>query len=119
MLYCVSVILVRALSRELGFSEPGKYYPRKLKEGDFILEDEEMIYRGPDTAKAEEKHRELVKGFIKSEEFPLVVNLMKDLRNLVQRIFARIDQCLRGREYSYNYCPDCPADQARKMLKRE
>ena len=38
---------------------------------------------------------------------------------LVEQIFARIDQCLRGREYSYNYCPDCPADQARKMLKRE
>ncbi len=47
------------------------------------------------------------------------VNLMKPLRDLRQQILARIDQCLRGREYSYNYCPDCPADQARKMLKTE
>jgi len=112
-------VLVRALSRELGFSEPSKYYPRELKEGDFILEDEEMIYRGPDVAKAERKHRELVKDFIESEGFSPIVNLMKDLRNLLPQIFARIDQCLRGREYSYNYCPDCPADQARKMLKKE
>lgn len=109
-------VLVRALSRELGFSEPSKYYPRELKEGDFILEDEEVIYRGPDVAKAEQKHREIVKDFIENEGFPSIVNLMKDLRNLRQQIYARIDQCLRGREYSYNYCPDCPADQARKML---
>jgi len=114
-------VLVRALSRELGFREPDKYYPSELKDGDFILEDEEIIYRGLDTVAAEKKHRELVKGFIKSEEFPPLVKLMKDLRDLRQQILARIDQCLRGREYSYNYCPDCPADQARKMLasKRE
>ena len=109
-------VLVRALSRELGFSEPRKYYPNELKEGDFVLEDEEMIYRGPEVAKAEQRHCELVKDFINSDEFPPIVNLMKDLRNLRPQIFARIDQCLRGREYSYNYCPDCPADQARKML---
>ncbi len=109
-------VLVRALNPELGFREPDKYYPRELKEGDFILEDEEIIYRGPDTVAAEQRHRELVKGFINSDKFPPIVNLMKDLRNLRQQILARIGQCLRRREYSFNYCPDCPADQARKML---
>jgi hypothetical protein len=114
-------VLVRALSPELGLSEHFEYYHHKEKDGDFTLHDEELIYRGPDDVAAERKHRDLVDDFINNhrEEFNQTVSLMKNLRQLRQQIFARVDKCLRGRQYSYNYCPDCPADQARKMLAGE
>jgi len=114
-------VLVRALSPELGLSEHFEYYHHKEKDGDFTLHDEELIYRGPDDVAAERKHRDLVDDFVNNhrEEFNQTVSLMKNLRELRQQIFARIDQCLRKREYSFNYCPDCPADQARKMLAEE
>jgi len=93
-----------------------------LKEGGSQLTCYELLYSGPDAAdaeKAKHKHQQLVEDFTQTEESNLMVSLMKNLRNLRQQILARIAQCLRGKEYSYNSCPDCPADQARKMLKRE
>jgi len=110
-------VLVRALSKELGFKEPREYHHQKLPNGGFMLEDDGLIYVGPDDVAPEQKHRELVDDFRQTtEEFNLIVSLMKDLQNLRQEIIVRIDQCLRKKEYSFNYCPDCPAEQARKLL---
>lgn len=111
-------VAVLALSPELGL-ERQQYHHGKLKDGDCLLISyNEYLYIGPDGKAAEQKHNELVNGFIKTKEFSRIVNLMKELRDdLRQQIVARIDQCLRKREYSFNYCSDCPADQARKMLK--
>jgi len=62
----------------------------------------------------EQKHRELVDDFINnSEHFGQIVSLMKQLRDLRQQILARIDQCLRRKEYHLHYCPE---EQAHKLL---
>jgi len=109
-------VLVWALNPEFGLGDSGEYYHGKLEDGGSILHAGELIYRGLDDVAAEKKHRQAVDDFRNSQEFTAIVNLMKQLLSLRQQILARIDQCLRKREYSYNYCPDCPADQARKML---
>jgi DNA-directed RNA polymerase specialized sigma24 family protein len=68
--------LVRALSRELGFAEPREYHHSELKDGDFILEDEQVIYRGPDVVASEQKHRQLVKNFRQTKEFSVIVSVV-------------------------------------------
>lgn len=113
-------VVYQALGPPLGFKNLSRYLVDIIaKEGGSILTYYEQLYRGPDVGDAEKAkriHQQLVEDFKQTEEFSLLVGLMKDLQNLRPQILARIDQCLRGREYSYNYCPDCPADQARKML---
>lgn len=59
--------------------------------------------------------QKLVGQLIKSQEFRRIVNLMKNLRNPRKQILALTNQCLQSREYCYNYCPDCPAEQARQI----
>ncbi|MBA7628507.1 hypothetical protein ES703_35995 [subsurface metagenome] len=73
-----------------------------------------LIYRGADVSNAVEKHRRLVEDFRKTQEFSLIVGLMKDLQNLRQQIFARINQCLHDNEYVLHYCSSCPAEKARR-----
>jgi transcriptional regulator with XRE-family HTH domain len=73
-----------------------------------------LIYRGPDVSNAVEKHRRLVGDFRKTQEFSLIADLMKDLQNLRQQIFARVNQCLHDNEYALHYCPSCPAEKARR-----
>lgn len=112
-------VVYQALGPQLGFENLPQYLVDVLREGGSLLTCYDLLYSGPDAAdaaKAKQKHRELVEDFTQAEEFNLIVSLMKDLQNLRQQIIARIDQCLRKKEYSFNYCPDCPADQARKML---
>lgn len=112
-------VVYQALGPQLGFESLPQYLVDVLREGGSLLTCYDLLYSGPDAAdaaKAKQKHRELVEDFTQAEEFNLIVSLMKDLQNLRQQIIARIDQCLRKKEYSFNYCPDCPADQARKML---
>lgn len=108
-------VLVRALTPEPGPKEPSEYHHQKLPDGGSMLEDDGLIYVGPDDVAAEQRHRELVDDFINTEEFNQIVSLMKGLRNLRQQIIARIDQCLRKREYTLNHCPDCPVEQARRL----
>lgn len=108
-------VIVRALSPELGISRE-QYHHHELKDGDFLLEyDETPIYLGSDDVAAKQRHQQLAEDFRQTDEFKLVVSLMKKLRNLRQQILARINQCLRKREYSFNYCPDCPAEQAYRL----
>lgn len=113
-------VVYQALGPPLGLKNLPRYLVDIIaKEGGSTLTYYELLYSGPDAAdaeKAKQIHQQLVEDFKQTEEFSLLVGLMKDLQNLRPQILARIDQCLRGREYSYNYCPDCPADQARKML---
>lgn len=112
-------VVYQAFGPRLGFKNLPRYLVDISKEGGSTLTCYGLLYSGPDAAdaaKAKQKHQQLVENFTQTEEFNLMVSLMKDLHNLRQQILTRIDQCLRGREYSYNYCPDCPADQARKML---
>jgi len=110
-------VVVLALSPELGLKRQ-QYHHGKLKDGDCLLISyDEYLYIGPDGVAAEQKHQQLVEQFRASDGFKQIVNLMKELRDLRQQVVARMDQCLRKREYSFNYCSDCPADQAHKMLK--
>ncbi len=112
-------ILVRALSRELRLKESGEYHHQKLPDGGFMLEDDGLIYVGPDDVAAEQRHYELVNHFINTEEFSRIVNLMKQLRDLRQQIIARINRCLYDKEYVLYYCPSCPAaEKARRRGSR-
>ncbi len=110
----------QALGPPLGSKNLPQYLVDISKEhGGSTLTCYEQLYSGPDAAdaeKAKQIHQQLVEDFKQTEEFGQLVGLMKDLQNLRPQILTRVDQCLRGREYSYNYCSDCPADQARKML---
>jgi len=115
-------VVYQALGPPLGFKNLPRYLVDISKEGGSTLTCYELLYSGPDAAdaeKAKQIHQQLAEDFKQTEEFSLLIGLMKDRQNLRPQILTRIDQCLRGKEYSYNYCPDCPADQARKMLKRE
>lgn len=109
-------VLNRALSPKLGFQAREDYYTSRTTDGRVVLYHDVPVYIGPDYEKAEEEHRRLVADFAKSEECEQILALMKHLRDMRQRIIARIDQCLRRQEYSVNYCPDCPAIQARSIL---
>lgn len=73
-----------------------------------------LIYRGPNVSNAVEKHCRLVEEFGKTQEFSLIVDLMKDLQNLRQQIFSRVNQCLHDNEYVLYYCASCPAEKARR-----
>jgi len=108
----------RALGPPLGFKHLPSYDPRVSPDApsNSWLSCDGLIYMGPDLAAAEQRHRQVVDNFSGTEEFSLLVSMMKELRDLRQQIIARIGECLRRREYSFNYCPDCPAEQARKML---
>ena len=112
-------VLGRTLDPQLGFQVPGKYYYHDLPDGRVMLYDMESLYIGRAHKKAEKRHRELVECFAQSKQFEEILTLMKQLRELRQQILARIDECLRKGEYVLNYCPDCPAEQARKLLVSE
>lgn len=73
-----------------------------------------LIYRGPDVSNAVEKHSRLVEEFRKTQESGLILDLMKDLQNLRQQIFSRVNQCLHDNEYVLYYCASCPAEKARR-----
>lgn len=93
------------------------YSPHTLTDGNFLLDyDGHPIYCGPDPVAAEQKHRQLAEDFRQTDEFNAIVSLMEELRDLRQQIIARIDECLRKSEYYLYHCPDCPAEQYRKML---
>lgn len=98
----------RALGRPLGLEDLPEYGETSSE----LTSYSSILYRGPDVAKAKQKHQKLVEDFINSrkefKEFNLIVSLMKDLQNLRQQIIARINQCLQDREYIHYYCPSCP-----------
>lgn len=93
------------------------YSPHELTDGDFLLDyNGHSIYCGPDPVGAGQRHRQLAEDFGQTDKFNVLVSLMEKLRDLRQQIIARINECLRRKEYYLYYCPDCPADQYRKML---
>ena len=100
----------RSLGPPLGFKHLPSYDPRVSPDApsNSWLACDGVIYKGPDLTAAEQRHRQVVDNFSDTEEFNLIVSLMEDLHNLRLQIIARIEQCLRRREYYHNYCPDCP-----------